>query len=131
MIVPVIANLVQYRDALKQAQVGSPDAEAADLQLRLDAATDLVCHYIKDRHPADPLWIAEIEAWDPAGSPAVMPPPVIVLAVLEQAVEFYRFRGDDVSGEQPDKLEYGPSNYACLSQSIEALLSRFKNRAFA
>ena len=130
---PVLATLTQLRDHLKLPQpTGSPavGSDDTDLQLKLDAATQLVCDYIEHRHPADPEWTEEIENWSidtsSPSSPAVTPPPVVVLAVLEQAAEFYRFRGDDTSGDQPARSEYG-----CLSKSVEALLSRYTNRAFA
>ncbi len=125
MTTPILVTLVELRDHLKMPQpTGSPPAgpDDADLQRKLDAATQLVCDYIADRNPADPDWIAEIESWTVGGSPAVTPPPVIVLAVLEQAAEFFRFRGDD---------EQAPQERWYLSPGIETLLSRYKNRAFA
>lgn len=130
MTIPTIATLVELRDHLRLAQpTGSPavGAEDADLQRKLDAATQLVCEYIADRNPADEDWIAEIESWGLGGSPAVVPPPVIVLAVLEQAAELYRFRGDD-----PGSIENAPNRErGYLSTAIENLLSRYRNRAFA
>lgn len=136
MITPILATVDQLLDHLRlPARTGSPPADMPDLQLKLDAATELVCNYIADRHPADPDWISEIEGWSidesmPSspfmpGSPSTVPPRVVVLAVLEQAAEFYRFRGDDESSSQPD----GERGY--LSKSVENLLSKYKNRAFA
>lgn len=126
MTIPTIVTLDQLRDHLKLPQpTGSPaiGPDDDDLQMKLDAATQLVCEYIADRNPADALWIAEIEAWG-TGSPIIPAPPIIVLAVLEQAAEFYRFRGDDPRNDRP--IDYG-----FLAPSIENLLSRYKNRAFA
>lgn len=130
---PVIATIDQLIDHLKlPKRTGSPPSgpNDDDLQMKLDAATQLVLDYIEHRHPADPEWTRQIEEWsiDPLspGSPATVPPPVVILAVLEQAAEFYRFRGDDPSTDQPGKSEYG-----CLSKSIEGLLFRYTNRAFA
>lgn len=126
MNIPRVATLEQLRSHLKlPVPLGSPadDLEGPDLQIKLDAATQLICEYIADRHPADPAWIAEIEAWG-VGSPSEAAPPVIVLAVLEQAAELYRFRGDDVKADRPQED-------GCLAYGIENLLSRYKNRAFA
>lgn len=124
MIIPIIVTTTHLRDHLRLSQPsGSPPVtlpDEADLQLKLDAATELICRYIADRHPADPAWRAEIGAWDLMTNP---PPIVIMLAVLEQAAEFYRFRGDD---ENPVPREPG-----MLSPAIENLVSRYKNRAFA
>jgi hypothetical protein len=132
VITPALVTLAQLRQHLKLPEpgvVGSPGSPVVgiddnDLQQKIDAATQLICDYIADRHPADPDWIATIEAWDPLGSPAVIPPPKVVLAVLIQAAEFFRYRGDDAQPE-PDP-EYG-----CLNPSVERLLSTYKNRTFA
>ena len=127
MTIPTIATVTQLRDHLKLPQpvVESPSVTAPDerdLQLKLDAATQLICEYIADRHPEDDAWIAEIESWG-IGSPATAAPPVILLAVLEQAADFYRFRGDD--DQEPSREAW------CLHPRIETLLGRYKNRAFA
>jgi hypothetical protein len=87
---PALVTVAQLRQHLKLGEpvlVGSPPAaiDEADLQQKIDAATQLVCEYIADRHPADPDWVHTIESWDPAGSPASIPPPKVVLAVLVQA----------------------------------------------
>ena len=126
-----IPTIVTYEQACAHLKItpmmaGSPLAVVVDpdIQLKLDAATQLVCEYIADRHPEDLDWIAEIEAWDPSGSPAVMPPPVVMLAVLEQTAATYRFRGDDANSDDPQTMGY-------LRPSVENLLSRYKNRAFA
>lgn len=122
MTTPTIVTIDQLREHLKlPAPVGSPPATDADLQMKLDTATELVCQYIADRHPADAAWIAEIEGWT-AGSPAA--PKVVRLAVLIQAGDFYRFRGDD-AGDDRDR------DPGMLLPLVEILLSRYKNRAFA
>ncbi len=125
MTTPVLVTIDDLIAHLRlPARTGSPASgpEDADLQRKIDAATQLVCDYIADRHPADEDWIAEIESWTFASSPGVEPPPVVVLAVLEQAATFYRFRGDD---------EATPEERGYLSPGVENLLSRYKNRAFA
>lgn len=129
MTIQSFVSLTQLRDHLKLPQPATtspatPASDDADLQLKLDAALQLVCEYIADQHPADTTWIAEIESWGAGGSPVSAAPPIIVLAVLEQASEFYRFRGDDPYAEKPVEMGY-------LSPCIENLLSRYKNRAFA
>ena len=128
MTIPTLVTFEQACAHLKitPMMAGSPLAVVVDqdIQLKLDAATQLVCEYIADRHPEDLDWIAEIEAWDPSGSPAVMPPPVVMLAILEQTAATYRFRGDDANGDDPQTMGY-------LRPSVENLLSRYKNRSFA
>lgn len=126
MTTPTLVTLADLRDHLKLPQpTGSPAVgpDDADLQRKLDAATQLICDYIADRNPADEDWVDEIESWDIGNSPVIAAPPVIVLAVLEQAAEFFRFRGDD-DEKTPQERWY-------LSPGIENLLSRYKNRAFA
>lgn len=113
MTTPEFVTVGQAR-AHMRVPAGTDDS---DLELKIAAATQLVCEHIADRHPADSAWIAEIESWT-----NVDPPPVVVLAVLEQVAEFYRFRGDD---------EETPQERWFLAPSIETLLSRYRNRAFA
>ncbi len=125
MTIPILVTIDDLIEHLRlPARVGSPPEgpDDADLQRKLDAATQLICEYIAEKNPADEDWIAEIEGWDITGSPVGEPPPVIALAVLEQAGTFYRFRGDD------DKT---PEERGFLSPGVENLLSRYKNRAFA
>lgn len=119
MTTPVLVEVADLREHLKLPATGS---DTADLQRKVDAATQLVCDYIADRNPADTDWIAEIEAWTFDGTPDVEPPPVVVLAILEQAASFYRFRGDD---------ETAPQERGYLAPGVENLLSKYKNRAFA
>ena len=116
MTIPTLVTFEQACAHLKIAAVADPD-----LQLKIDAATQLVCEYIADQHPANPDWIAEIEGWS-TSSPAA--PPIVVLAVLEQTAASYRFRGDDAQSDDPQERGY-------LRPSVENLLSRYKNRAFA
>lgn len=126
MTIPTIATIEQLREHLKlPAPVGSPPVDDPDLQMKLDTATELVCEYIADKHPADPSWIAEIESWDANGSPGQAAPKVVVLAVLIQAGDFYRFRGDDAADDRPKR------DPGYLVPSVEMLLSKYKNRAFA
>jgi hypothetical protein len=86
----------------------------------LDAATQWVCEHIADRQPADPVWIAEIESWGITGSPAVPPPPVVVLAVLELGAYLVRFLGDDGGTDQPVTLGYLPTPVSNLLHRYRA-----------
>lgn len=124
MTTPVIVTLADLQRHLR-LPVGiesPPSDENVDMQRKLDVATELICDYIADRNPADEDWIAEIESWTIDGSPAVTPPAVVVLAVLEQAADLWRFRGDD---------EKTPRERGYLAPGVENLLSKYKNRAFA
>lgn len=125
MTTPILVTVADLQAHLRLPVVAdeSPATpEQMDLQRKLDAATELVCNYIADRNPADEDWIATIESWTIGGSPGETPPQVVVLAVLEQAATFYRFRGDD------DKT---PEERGYLAPGVENLLSAYKNRAFA
>ena len=126
MTVPVVVTLDQARAHLNMpASVGSPiDPVDADLQLKIDAATQLVCEHLGDRNPADPAWIAEIESWGVAGSPVVAPPALIQAAVLFQFGELVRFRGDDAEGPIRDP-------YSHLSRFVEGILRRYHDPTLA
>lgn len=118
MIIPTLVTTTQARAHLK---LSSTDDET-DLQLKIDAATQLVCEYIADRQPADDDWIDTIEAWN-TGSPAVATPPVIVHAVLLQVAELYRFRGDDADDQAP-ALQ---SDKGFLAPMVARMLSRYRS----
>lgn len=118
MIIPTLVTTTQARAHLK---LSSTDDET-DLQLKIDAATQLVCEYIADRQPADDDWIDTIEAWN-TGSPAVATPPVVVNAVLLQVAELYRFRGDDADDQAP-ALQ---SDKGFLSPMVARMLSRYRS----
>lgn len=118
MIIPVIVTLEQTQAHLRLSPIlsGSPESPAddPDLQLKLDAATEVVCRRIAQRKPEDLTWIAEIESWG-TGSPSLLAPPIVRLAVLEQVAELYRFRGDDAPADRPEV-------YGDLCDSIKGLL---------
>lgn len=117
MIIPSIVSLDQ---ALEHLGLSSSNRDA-DLQLKIDAATQMVCEYISDRQPEDEDWIAEIEGWDSGD-----PPPIIVAAVLVQLGEFYRFRGDDMSTDRPPVLAHG-----FLSPMVTSMLHRYRSPSLA
>lgn len=132
MIYPIVVTLEQLRSHLKLPQPsGSPaiGPDDDDLQLKLDAATQTVCEYIADRYndaTANEEWIAEIEGW--TGSPQA--PPDVKLAILEQAAEFYRFRGDE-----EDINAIGSQNWTAIrwfiSPRVDLLLWRYRKRVLA
>jgi hypothetical protein len=125
MTIPVVVTLDQARLHLNMPpSVGSPDSADADFQMKIDAATQLVCEYISDRNPADPAWIAEIESWGVAGSPVLAPPALIQAAVLFQFGEFVRFRGDEHEGPLRDP-------YSSLSPIVEGILRRYHDPVLA
>jgi hypothetical protein len=110
MTIPTVVTLAQLLAHLRLPAPGSPlSSDEIDLQMKLDAATQFVCEHINDRQPTDPIWTAEIESWGLTGSPVVAPPPLVVLAVLELASYYWRFRGDDEGTTQPMTLGYLPT----------------------
>lgn len=120
MTIPEIVTLEQVQAHLRLSpmlsgsppSIGSP-ADDPDLQLKIDAATEVVCRRIAQRKPEDLDWVATIEGWSASGSPTA--PPIVRLAVLEQVAEMYRFRGDDAPSDRPE-------NYGDLCDSIKSLL---------
>lgn len=97
MTIPTIVTLEQVAAHLNLTVVNDED----DLQLKLDAATEMICKYIADRKPPDPDWVAEIEAWNvDEGSPSNPAPKLVQLAVMELTADFNRFRGDDAGDDR-------------------------------
>jgi hypothetical protein len=101
MITPVLVTLDQF---VAHAKLPPPPAGGdADLQAKIDAASEWVCHHIADRYPDDPAWVTTIEGWTPATAP-----PRIRLAVLELTSYLVRYLGDDSGTDQPVTLGYLP-----------------------
>lgn len=119
MTLPEIVSVPMAREHLSLP----PEQNTADLQLKIDAATQLVCEYIADRNPADEDWIAEIEGWT-LGSPEA--PAIIKMAVLMQVGEFYAFRGDHLASDRPAQLGHGH-----LSPLVTMLLHRYRSPSLA
>lgn len=119
----MIATLAQLQAHLRlPVGADSPLTTAeADLQLKLEQAQALILDYIA--RPADEAWTAEIASWI-SGSPIVAAPPQVQAAILMQAAELYRFRGDDL--EAPADRQVGD-----LSPAIKTMLYRFKDPAIA
>lgn len=117
-----IPEIVTLDQVLEHLNLNGGQGEA-DLELKIAAATQLVCEYIADRQPEDEDWIAEIESWG-FGSPE--PPKIIVMAILMQVGEFYRFRGDDMATDRP------PSGDGTdLSPIVKRLLHRYRSPSLA
>lgn len=123
MTIPEIVTLEQVQAHLRLSApiVGSPGSPAddPDLQLKIDAATEVVCRRISQRKPEDLDWIATIESWTTSeaspSSPSTIAPPIVRLAVMEQVAEMYRFRGDDEPGQRIEA-------YGDLCDAIKSLL---------
>lgn len=122
MTYPSLVTLEQARMHLMHVPslTGLPDD--ADLELKIAAATQAVCDYIKDRQPEDLEWVAEIEGWG-AGSPVSVPPPVVVASVLVQVGSMYRWRGDD---EEPQERHLG-----AVCPEAANLLARYRSPSLA
>lgn len=128
MITPTIVTVDELREHLRLPTIleGSPGTspDEADLQRKLDAATELVCDYLvaDQGSPADEVWIEEIEGWT-VGSPSA--PALVIMAVLEQAAELYRFRGDD------DNSSDRKRNRDEITPAIGNLLTKYHRPSFA
>jgi hypothetical protein len=125
VIIPTIVTVEQAQAHLRLSTVQG-GMEEFDLEMKIRAATQLVCEYIADRNPVDDAWIATIESWSVSGSPLVDPPPVVVAAVLYQVGELYRFRGDDVATDRPHKYQPG-----FLHPFVQALVQRYRSPVLA
>jgi len=121
MIIPTIATLAELQAHLRvpAAPDGSPSAVDADLQQKLDAATQFVCEYIGDRAVPDDVWIATIESWTPTTVP-----PVVKLAVLECTADYDRFRGDDADMDRQREPGFLPA-------PVRNLLVRYRDPVLA
>lgn len=118
MTIPTVLTRDQAVEHLRAVECGGDDG---DLQLKIDAATQLVCEYIMDRQPEDTDWIDTIEGWTTNSVPAV-----IRTAVMLQVAELYRFRGDDEDGVAPMSAETGG-----LAPIVARMLHRYRSPAIA
>lgn len=117
-----IPEVVTIEQALSHLRLPSGSVDTDDLQIKIDAATQLVCEYVADRQPADEDWIETIEGW----GRRVDPPALIVAAVLQQVAELFRFRGDDLANDAPPSVAAG-----CLSPIVARLLARYRSPVIA
>lgn len=89
------------------------DAWDDDVQLKLDLAHAVVADYISRE---DDDWAAEIESWDDESAPKQ-----VIAAVLVQLGELWRFRGDQMDGDQQ------PLKHGWLSPQVVSLLHRTRD----
>jgi hypothetical protein len=108
-----VADMYAYLK-LPPAGDGSPSAIDAELQLKIDAATSILCGYITDRTPDDPDWTAAVEAWTPQTAP-----PDVLLAIRVMTAGTFRFTGEDASSTDK-KRERGS-----LPEDVYNLIMRF------
>ncbi len=92
-------------------------AEDAELIRKSDHAEAIVREYL---YRADTVWQTTMAAWDD-----LTVPPQVKAAVLCQAAELYRFRGDQSAGMAPDR-EHGH-----LAPQVTAYLHRLRDPAVA
>jgi hypothetical protein len=114
--IPTIVTVQQAQDHLSIPY----GQQEEDLELKIAAATQLVCEYISQRRDEDEqdAWILEIESWS-LGSPEA--PRIVVMAILVQVGELYRFRGDDAGSDAPKGDTGEPSPL------VKRLLSRYRS----
>lgn len=126
MTIPTIVTVAQVQAHLR-LPITEPQSEYDDdLVQKIAAATQLVCEHIADRQPPDLDWIAEIENWSlDEGSPSTIPPPIVVLAVMETVADFYRFRGDDAGDDRARARGHS------LPLPVENLLYRYHSPSLA
>lgn len=97
--------------------LSADDRDRDDLELKIEAATDLVLNHIwRD----DDDWVDTMIAWT-----ATTVPRQVKAAILVQLGELYRFRGDDPPDTTP-KREHG-----FLSPQVTAYLHRYRTPGIA
>jgi hypothetical protein len=83
-----LVTLQQAKDHIRNTEPAGHPGDA-DLQLKLDAAEDLIRHYLSP-YPEDAAIVA---AWTADDAPKI-----VLEMILFQTGEFCRFRGDDLEG---------------------------------
>lgn len=109
-----LVTLQQLKGHLKLPDLGSPDPREEDLEIKLDAAEEIVLGHIARTDDED--WTAAIAAWTEETVPRR-----IKVAILMQAADLYRFRGDDAPADQR-KAEEG-----FLAPDVRRLLVPFRD----
>ena len=100
-------RLITRDQALAHLRVTVPELSPQsltdlDLVTKIEIAEELVIDFVDQRRIDADLWSAEVAAWDVESTVAAdQPPKRVQAAVLVQLAELYRFRGDDVDGDQP------------------------------
>ena len=115
-MVSPLPQIVTLAQAKKHLRVVSHDDDD-DIMDKLDQATALVLDYV---YRDDDDWLATIIAWSPDTAPKS-----IQAAVLVQCAELYRFRGDDLPKETPER------QHGFLSPAVAAYLHRFRDPSIA
>ena len=114
-MVSPLPQIVTLSRARKEVNgTGLDDDVIAD---KLEQATALVLDHIwRD----DDDWVDTMIAWTPTTAPGA-----IRAAVLCQLAELYRFRGDDVKGDVPDRA------HGFLAPMVVAYLAKYRDPAIA
>ena len=123
-------RLVTYAQAVAHLKTSIPSASPeppaeSDLRLKIEQAESLVIDYVNQRRSDGDLWDATVEAWD-VTSETYPPPARVTAAVLVQLGELYRFRGDDLDSEEPERMVG-----AVLHPRAAAYLYRLRDPAIA
>jgi hypothetical protein len=103
----MLVSLATFRNHLKGDN--SP-AEDPDLVMKIAQAEEIVLAYIA--RTDDESYTATIAAWTEDTVPRS-----VQAAILMQALELYRFRGDDEKGPERDHGDMSPSVKAVLTAS--------------
>jgi hypothetical protein len=124
-------RLITYDQALAQLKrsipsSSPPSSAELDVRLKIEQAEALVLDYVNQRISDGDLWDATVASWDALADPPVAPPAQVTAAVLVQLTELYRFRGDDVDGDEPER----PVG-AVLHPRAAAYLYRMRDPAIA
>lgn len=114
---PELVTVEDLRRQLRLPPMAASSDEDADLQMKLYAATGLVLNYIA--RPTDEAWTAEVAAWTIDSVPRV-----VQQAILVQATELFRFRGDDADSTPTP-------NHGFLSPLVTALLHHYRDMTLA
>jgi hypothetical protein len=112
-----ILTLDQLKAHLKLS--GTEDDD--DLELKLAQAEAIVLGYVNQRVSDADDWSDTVTAWTSSTAP-----PEVKAAILMQAGELYRYRGDDEAADTHQKREHG-----MLSPYVMALLYRYRDPALS
>lgn len=123
-MVSPLPTLVTLEEAVAHLKLPSiltlsaDDPDRDDLELKIEAATDLVLTYIwRD----DDDWVDTMIAWT-----GTTVPRQIKAAILVQLGELYRFRGDDIADTAGPTRQHG-----FLSPQVTAYLHRYRDPGIA
>lgn len=100
-------------------------AEEVDFLAKIEQAEALVIDFVNQRRVDGDLWSQDVGAWDVEVDPTGIPAQVQA-AVLVQLGELWRFRGDDVSADEPKR-----EPWMALHPRAEAYLRRLRDPALA